>query len=121
MPHNAIEAEYKDGFVLNEQNQDDKSFYEEGRNTFYDILNKLPETEHGPMVRLSLHVPNKRIDIDWTSVPDNAKPIRFKTYAIERNFATGETSDPMLQKIVFGYEYLDPKTKMNVQKVQEIK
>ena len=52
-----IEAEYKDGFVLSELDQDDKSIYEEGRNTFYDILNKLPEAEHGPMVRLSLHVP----------------------------------------------------------------
>lgn len=118
MPH--IEAEYKDGYVLSELDQNDKSLFVDGRNIFYDILNKLPEADHGPMVRLSLHVNKLLHNIDWTAVPENAKPIRFKTFAIERNFVTGETSDPMLQKIVFGYEYFDESLGKNVQKVQEI-
>lgn len=117
---NPIEAEYADGFVLNEDDQHDKSLFEDGRNTFYDILNRRCEAIHGPMVRFSLWVNGRRVDIDWRSVPINAKPIRFKHFEIDRNLATGETSDKRLAGITFGYEYFDQVTGRNVQKIREI-
>lgn len=117
---NPIEAEFADGFILNEDDQGDVSLFDGGRNTFYDILNKLCETEHGSMIRFSLWVQGKRLDINWLDVPDNAKPIRFKHFEVDQNIKTGEVGEKRLMSITFGYEYLDKANNRNVQKTQEI-
>lgn len=79
----SCQAEYKDGFILDETELADTSQLIEGKNVFHDILNRLPESEHGPMVRFSCFWKNQRYDIDWRNLPDNARPIRFRHgYAI---------------------------------------
>lgn len=102
-----IEAEYDDGYIHREDEQD-HSPYESGRNIFYDILHKLPEKPHGPMVRFSLITPEQRWDIDWTVLPANARPIRFMKK--ERDYEVG-TNEPVgeirMTGIDFGYQYLD--------------
>ena len=110
---NYLKAKYQDGFILDEQKQNDVSLFDKKRNTFYDILNNLCEPEHGKLVELTLVLPDKISTIDWTTVPDNAKPIRYRTF--EMNLNTGEQS---LLKTGFGYEYL--KDGKNVQKIEEI-
>ena len=110
-----LEAEYQDGFVLREDEQD-HSPYDAGRNIFHAILNKRAEAVHGPMVRFSLVGPETTYSIDWTLLPDNARPIRFKQMEHERNVATGET-DIRCTGIDFGYQYTDT----NGQNVQEVR
>ena len=74
----SCQAEYEDGFILDETENDDVSIVNDGKNTFYDILDGHPEALHGPMVRFSVFWDNKRYDVDWTQLPDNARPIRFR-------------------------------------------
>lgn len=74
----SCEAEYADGYVHSETELDDVSPYENGRNIFYDILERRPEVDHGPMIRFSVFYQNQRYDIDWRGMPKNARPIRFR-------------------------------------------
>lgn len=116
---NPVEAQYADGFVLNEAEQKDISIYDPLKNTMHDIGNKLPEKEHGPMVRFSIFV-NGWLHLDWTKLPPNAKPIRYKQLEIDHNFGTGKTSVQRVVKIHFGFEYYDPKLGKKVQEIREI-
>lgn len=101
-----IEAEYKDGYVHREDEQD-HSPYVSGKNIFSDILEKRPEAAHGPMVRFSLVTPGKSYDIDWTTLPESARPIRFKHMERDTDIATGETGETRLVGLDFGYQYND--------------
>ena len=73
----SVQAEYEDGFILDETTQNDVNPYGEG-NTFTAILSNAPEAEHGRMVRFSVFWQDNRYDIDWTTMPKNARPIRFR-------------------------------------------
>src|SRR5690606_22411755 len=102
-----IEAEYESGFVLREDEQD-HSPYDAGRNIFHAILHRRPEEAHGRMVRFSLVTPEHTYNVDWTELPDNARPIRFKH--MERDSVGGEwVGDPRIVGIDFGYQYTDDK------------
>lgn len=83
----SCQAEYEDGFILDETSQKDISAYVEcplvdgvptGPNTFNDIIEKRPDIEHGRMVRFSVFYKDLRHDVDWTTLPDNALPIRLR-------------------------------------------
>lgn len=101
-----IEAEYADGYIHRED-EADTSHYEPGRNIFYDIVNKLPERIHGRMIRLTLFHNNKRYDVDWTKVADNARPVRYKN--MFAHFVNGATeATPQMASIGFGYQWNDP-------------
>lgn len=110
-----IEAQYADGHVHREDERD-QSAYEEHRNVFWDILHRLPEAEHGKMVRFSLvNVnANERTDVDFSALPDNARPIRFKH--MEADFVGSEMVETRLMGIDFGYQYTDE----NGENVQEV-
>lgn len=111
-----IEAEYSDGYIHSEEQLNDISPYEPTRNIFYDILNKLPEVEHGRMVRFTLFHDNMRHDIDWRDLPDNARPIRFKN--MQRHASGTSWLGPAeIVTIDFGYQYTDE----NGNNVQEVK
>lgn len=100
-----IEAEYTDGYVHREDEQD-HSPYVSGRNIFYDIVNQLPEPIHGPMVRFSLIDVDQRWDLDWTTLPENAIPIRVKYFS--RDSIDGVwIEDARVVGIDFGYEYIE--------------
>jgi len=73
----SVQAEYQDGFILDETELNDINPYGEG-NVFRAILNKSPETEHGEMIRFSVFWKDNRYDVDWTTVPGDARPIRFR-------------------------------------------
>lgn len=102
-----IEAEYQDGYIHSELELNDISAWEpEKRNTFYDIINKLPEPEHGPMVRFSLVHAGNHYDIDWTKVPAGARPIAIKNK--ERDFNIhGWLEDARIVGADFGYQWTD--------------
>lgn len=117
---NPIEAQFADGFILNEDDQNDVSLFDDGRNTFYDILNRRCEDKHGPMVRFSIWVLGARIDIDWLAIPENAKPIRFKHLEIDQNIASGEVSEKRIVGITFGFEYFDKEKSRTIKAVREI-
>lgn len=102
-PH--IEAEYQDGYIHNEEKLGDISPFREGSNIFYDILNKMPEAEHGPMVRFTLFTDGKRYDIDWTQTPPGARPIRFKEMSREFHQTKGWLGEARINRIGFGYQY----------------
>ena len=79
MPHGwLLEAEYESGFVLTEDGAD-HSPYDPGRNTFHAILNDRPTLHgHGPMVRFSLIGAEMRYDIEWTTLPPDARPVYYR-------------------------------------------
>lgn len=100
-----IEAEYQDGYVHSETELDDVSPYVPGKNVFADILNKLPEKEHGKLVRFSLLMPGERHDVDWRGLPDNARPIRFRNLSVDS--VNGQAVNYRLNWVHFGYQYTD--------------
>lgn len=108
-----IEAEYESGFVLREDEQD-HSPYDPGKNIFHAILNGRPCEFHGKMIRFTLVTSEHTYDIDWTALPDNARPIRFKK--MERESVGGVWQEPRIVGIDFGYQYTDEHGK-NVQEV----
>lgn len=103
----SIEAEYSDGFILSETEHDDVSPYNDKDNILRAILNKDPETEHGPMIRFSVYYKDHRYDIDWVGLPASTRPIRLKH--MQREMIGGVwTTDPMITKLEFGYQYNEP-------------
>lgn len=100
-----VEAEYEDGYVHREDEQD-HSPYVQFKNIFDDILHKRPEPIHGKMVRFSLVLSEERHDVDWVGLPENARPVRFKH--MEASFTPGgEVADKRIVGIDFGYQYTD--------------
>lgn len=123
----SVEAEYADGFILSETELDDRSIYipleivdgvPTGPNTLNDILEKRPEAEHGPMIRFSVYFKNLRYDINWTELPDNARPIRFRNFTGDLH-PDGSVTNKTINWLRFGYQYTDENGK-NVQEVQEL-
>lgn len=101
----SCEAEYEDGYIHSETELNDVSAYGDG-NVFYDILEKLPEAEHGPMVRFSVFYQDQRYDVDWTTLPDNARPIRFRDGYSTMHIATGQVESGW-SSVSFGYQWND--------------
>lgn len=118
-----IEAEYEDGYIHREDEQD-HSPYVPGKNIFNDILEKRPVAAHGRMVRFSLVTKKDTYSIDWTKLPDNARPVRFRH--MERDIIASSdgsaewSSEPRVMGIDFGYQYTDEAGK-NHQEVKEIR
>ena len=109
-----LEAEYKSGYVHSNEHQDISPYtlttkvngVATGYNILNDIINKRPSEFHGSMVRWSLIGPNKRWDIDWTTLPDNARPIYLRD--MEQDFnVSGGTGETRIIKQDFGYQYND--------------
>jgi hypothetical protein len=115
----SVEGVYADGFVLSETELNDVSPYNSEQNVLRAIINKDPEAEHGPLVLFSVFYNNARYDIDWTVLPDNARPIRFRDGNMSQNVDTGETSK-WWSGCRMGYQFNDESGK-NVQEVQELK
>lgn len=115
----SCQAEYEDGFILDETENEDVSLWAEGKNTFYDILNGLPETEHGHMVRFSVFWRGKRYDVNWRGIPGNGRPIRFRhgfvTRSVDGTFIRSGWSG-----MDFGYQWNDDEGG-NHQEVQELR
>ena len=114
----SVQAEYEDGFVLDETKLKDISPYNEGHNVLRAILDKSPEAEHGKLVRFTGFWRGKRYDVDWTTLPDNARPIRFRHGFITR-YQDG-TQEQGWSGMDFGYQYTDDSGN-NVQDVQELR
>ena len=121
----SIEAEFSDGFILNETELNDVSPHDSKHNILRDILEKWSEPEHGRLVRFSVFWKNARYDVDWTTLPDNARPIRYKknensfNEEMQIDGTWVQVSEPIykLVSIGFGYQYTDE----NGQNVQEVK
>ena len=113
----SVQAEYEDGFILDETTQKDQSIFNEGQNTFFDILDRIIEQQHGRMVRFSVFWKGMRYDFDWTRLPDNARPIRFRRGYFTR-YPDGSTERGW-RWVRFGYQYNDANGK-NIQKVQQL-
>lgn len=118
-----LEAEYESGYVHSDEHADVSpyAYFKERKaspNIFNDILEKRPNAIHGQMVRFSLVGPTERHDIDWTELPDNARPIYRR--AMQRDFdpATGE-GETFMTGQGFGYQYTDASGK-NVKEITEL-
>ena len=103
----SCQAEYEDGYVLDETERDDTSSWVEGKNVFHDILNRLPEAEHGRMVRFSVFWKDRMHSIDWTQLPDSARPIRFR-HGFARMSVSGELQERGWSGVDFGAQWNDP-------------
>lgn len=114
----SCQAEYKDGFILDETMHDDVSQYGDG-NIFRDIIQKRPESEHGAMVRFSCFWRDKRYDIDWRDLPDNARPIRFRHGYATRN-VEGTYTEIGWSGVDFGVQWNDESGK-NHQEIVELR
>jgi len=112
-----VEAEYEDGYILSETEHNDESQYGDG-NILRDIIEKRPEADHGKMVRFSCFYKDGQYDIDWTTLPDNARPIRFRDGKLERNLTTGQEEFEWTG-CRYGYQYND-ETGKNIQEVIEL-
>lgn len=113
----SVEAEYADGYIHSETELNDLSPYTEVDNTFNDILNKRPEARHGKLVRFSCFYKNQRYDVDWTTLPDNARPIRFRD-----GFATLDNNGNEAHGFSacrFGYQFRDKDGK-NIKEIKEL-
>jgi transcriptional regulator NrdR family protein len=71
----SCQAEYADGFILDETEHDDISPYHE-KNIFDAILNKLPEAEHGKMVRFTTFWKNHQYTDDNSKNIQEVKELR---------------------------------------------
>lgn len=114
----SIQVEYSDGFILDETELDDISPYNKGQNVLRAVLDKQPEAEHGAMVRFSVFYKDQRHDINWATLPANARPIRFRDGQKTMNTGTGEVSF-CWTGCRFGYQFNDA-TGRNVQEVVEL-
>jgi hypothetical protein len=114
----SCEAEYADGYIHNETLHNDVSPYNPEQNILRDILEKRPEAEHGKLVRFSVFYKDRRYDVDWRGLPDNARPIRFRNGNRSINMGTGE-QDFWWSGIRFGYQWND-ETGKNHKEVREL-
>lgn len=115
----SIQAAYEDGFVLDETERGDVSLYEDHKNTLYDVIGGLPEAEHGRMVRFSVFWRNQRHDVDWTALPGNARPIRFRHGYSTMHLGSGEVRSGW-SGVDFGYQFTDTDGR-NVKKIEELR
>lgn len=115
----SVQAEYEDGFVLDETTHDDVSQFVEGKNIFHDILNKLPEKEHGRLVRFSCFWKDQCHSIDWRNLPDNARPIRFR-HGYHTRSLDGSFNESGWSGVDFGVQWNDESGK-NQQEVIELR
>ena len=99
----SIRAEYEDGFILDETELNDVNPYGGSGNTFTAVINQLPVPEHGRLVMFSTFWHNSRYDIDWTKLPDNARPIRFR-HGSMKSYPDGQIISGF-SGIDFGYQY----------------
>ena len=116
----SIQAEYEDGFVLDETELEDVNPYTSEGNTFTAILKKHPEADHGRMVRFSCFWKDRRYDVDWTTLPDNARPIRFRHGFSTIDQATGDVLASGWTGMDFGYQFND-EDGANQQEVLELR
>jgi len=115
----SIQAEYEDGFVLDETSLDDVNPYGDG-NTFTAVLNKLPEEAHGKLMRFSCFWKDQRYDIDWTSLPENARPIRFRHGFSTINYMNQEVVAQGWSGVDFGVQW-NEEDGSNQQEVMELR
>lgn len=113
----SIQAEYEDGYIHDETTLNDISPYNKEKNIFDDIINKRPEAEHGKLVRYSLFYKDNRHDIYWNTLPENARPIRFR-HGFFAELSNGDIESGF-SSVDFGYQYNDKNGK-NVQEVVEL-
>lgn len=113
----SCQAEYSDGFILDETTHNDFSPYTGTDNILNDILEKRPEADHGDMVRFSMFYKDNRYDVDWHGLPANARPVRWKR--MEADQIGGNITEVRLVKVGFGYQYNNEQGE-NVQEVQEL-
>lgn len=116
-------AGFADGYAVVED-EEDRSAFAEDRNFLYDLLERLHELEHGRMVSLGLMCVEGPLTssfvIDWTLLPDNARPIRYKHMQREAKIESGEwVGPPRLTRVDFGYQLTDDNGQ-NVQVVKQI-
>jgi hypothetical protein len=114
----SCQAEYADGYIHDETTLNDTSPFTGVNNILNDILEKRPETEHGKLVRFSVFYKDRRYDIDWTTLPENARPIRFRDGSRSLNLDNGDM-EQWWTGCRFGYQYNDANGK-NIQEVQEL-
>lgn len=114
----SVEAEYADGYVHSETLLGDVSPYDNEKNILNDIIEKRPEPDHGKMVRFSVFYKNQRHDIDWTKLPDNARPIRFRDGQRHRDMGTGADWSEWVG-LHFGFQYND-ETGKNIKQVMDL-
>lgn len=101
----SIQAEYENGFILDETELNDVSPYNTQQNVFRAILDKSPEVINGKLVRFSVFWKDQRYDVDWTKLPDNARPIRFRHgYFHQTGPNAGEAG---WSGVDFGYQWND--------------
>jgi hypothetical protein len=97
-----LKATYQDGFVLLED-EHDQSPYDEDRNVFHAIAHSRPCAEHGELVEFALIMADRTHVVDWTSVPEGARPVR------ERHMQMQQIGDVLgtatVVQITFGYEH----------------
>ena len=111
-----LEAQYADGYVLRED-EHDHSPYDSMKNIFHAILHQRPVKPHGKMVRFSLVGPDVTHTIDWTTLPDNARPIYLRQ--MESDLLAGGEGEARCMSHHFGYQYNDP-AGHNHKELQEI-
>lgn len=114
----SVEARYADGFILSETALKDVSPYNPQENVLRAVLNKDPEAEHGRLATFSVFYHNMRYDIDWTALPDNSRPIRFRDGNRSVDFATGEEKF-WWSGCRIGYQYTDEDGK-NIKEISEL-
>jgi hypothetical protein len=98
-----LQATYEDGYVLTED-ETDHSPFDSNKNIFHAILNSRPCGIHGKMTRLVLVCDVNTFVIDWTLLPDNARPIRFKNMS-RRFLGTMPIEEPQVNSTDFGFQY----------------
>ena len=123
----SCQAEFEDGYILDETKTNDVSPNDPHHNIFRDILEKWSEPAHGKMVRFTVFYKDNKYDIDWRGVPDNARPIRYRLRSnsinevMQANGKCVQAGEPVehLDGVGFGYQYTDENGE-NVKEVKEV-
>lgn len=110
----SVEAEYADGFILSESELGDISPYNPNHNVLRAIIDQEPVAEHGKLVRFSVYYKDNRYDVDFTTLPDDARPIRFR-HGIATLDGAGNLESGW-SGVDFGYQY-----NVNGKNIQEVK
>jgi hypothetical protein len=109
-------AQYADGYIYDETAHNDVGQFGD-LNVFDDIKHKRPEKDHGKLTRFTVFYDGYRYDFDFSQLPDNARPIRFKH--MELDSIGGVIIEQRLMSVDAGYQYND-ETGKNVKEVIEL-
>ncbi|NBW28908.1 hypothetical protein EBR37_00805 [bacterium] len=100
----SLKAVFKDGYIVDEEKQNDVSILLTESNCFKEILYLIKNPNvHGELLKLICRIGDDNKEINWKVLPKNSIPIRIRS--MHTNLDSKQQN--FIDKIEFGYEYFN--------------